>query len=274
MLGVSIKGNAVYVTRRDGDGTLYHRLETGSGIISGENIWDRAGDELKEAYAAAALMALAVPGSRCLAKRIELDDRMNGEKDDYRRWRAGLELPDDPDKFIYGFLPVSRRFDSVKSEMIFYAAPKTEIEKSSASVFAGRAPESCLLIPEQLALTEVLRESISKDDISQAAIVSVDDDGAVAVIMRDNRYHHSRSFEFSGLRKNEFGLDLETYLLSRKTEDEELPLVVLGSTGELKLDWSPVVPVFLGIDKLDYAVSWGVCEFALAGGRCELSAAS
>ena len=267
ILGVSIREDRVFVTAQGGDELRFFQFDILPEEIDGnDNIWDWADDDLRKIYDEAEMIVLGIPSSLCLAKRIELDNRLDKEKNDYRSWRAGLELPGEPGNFIYGFIPVSKRFDSEKTETLFYAAARDKIEKIRSSVFTGRSPECCVIIPEQLALTEVLRKSISKDDILQAAIINIEPDNAVAVILNDNRYFHSRSFGIPRIDKDELGVDIETYLLSKMSDDEQLPLVVVGDTGQLRLNWSPVAPVFLSINNLDHTISWGLSEFVAAGG--------
>ncbi len=274
ILGLSVRDGKLLMAVRQDDDTRFHQIDIDlSDRSESFDIRNIADDDIRKLFDESKLVALGIPASACFTKRIEIDKNLSREKEDYLRWRAGIQLPGGLDKYEYGFVPVLKRFDSVKTEVLFYAMPRGEMG-NILSVFGGALPEFAVIVPEQLALVEVLRKSISKDDIDQAAIVNIENDRAVAVFLKDNRYHHSRCFSLSDSGPEELSSDIETYLLTQMSHEEDLPLVVIGTTDRLKLNWPSIAPVFLSIHDLDYAISWGLSEVVAAGGRCELSEAN
>jgi hypothetical protein len=236
--------------------------------------WDSADETIKRMLRDSKSIFVSVPAAICMTKRMELDDKLYVQQPDYTRWLAGIQLPGDQSNYRYGFIPIMKSYDGARTWAVFYAGSRGEFERFSRALLGDRPSGKIVMIPEQIALAEVLRESLGKDDISQAAIFNIAGDYAVAVLMKDNGFYHSRLFRYRPDGAEELAVDLETYLLSHKSPEEPLPLVITGATDMISTGWNPVIPVFLKMKDLDYAISWGISEFIVAGGRCELPAAS
>lgn len=280
ILGISISDNRVLLAAREEADreSEYYQFDLPADFFDREGrsdtIWETADESIKNIYLNAERVVVGLPASICLAKRMELDIRHDSEKSDYRRWRAAIQLPGNLAEYEYGFVPIARSFDGTKEETIFFAVPARQVEKLKRAVFAEKTQGSVILIPEHIAFVELIRKSINKDDISQAAAVHMENDYCLAVLVKDDRFFRGRVFPVSRLGDDTIGQDVLTYLLCFLSPDEPAPLVITGRTDKLKIEWSPIITAFLDIKNLDFCVAWGLSEFAAAGGQCVLSAAS
>jgi len=280
ILAVNIRDNAVFLAARGAqdESPRFFQFDIGMDIlgegIDASSIWNYADDSIKKIYSDAEKIVLGIPAPICFAKRLELDARLYKEKADYRRWQAAVQLPGNPCDYEFGFIPLTNSFNGAKKETVFFAAPLGKIEKLTYAVLLDKAPDSVMKVPEQIALVELLVKSISKDDISQAAIVHVEKSYIVAIVIKDARFYRGRVFLTPTADEGEFVSDIQTFLMSIASADEPLPLLITGRTEEFRIEWSPVIPAFLNIKELDFGISWGLLEFVLTGGRCELSAES
>lgn len=278
ILGIDIRDNEALITSREEmeERPGFHRFEFDIGILengSAGSIWEFADRDIKDAFDRAEIIALNIPASICLAKRMEFEASPGFENSDYLKWRASIQLPGDLNDYEYGFIPLLKTYDGSRTETLFFASPRMMAGKLKSAVFVDKPAENTLIIPEQIALSELLKKSVGKDDLSQAAIVNIGDGYIVVAFIRDNRYFRGRTFLAPFTDRDNLALDIQTYLLSLKSFDEQLPLVIMGDTRELRFDWSPMVPIFLNIEDLDFGVSWGLSEFVVMGGRCELPVA-
>jgi hypothetical protein len=148
------------------------------------------------------------------------------------------------------------------------------VKRLTQALFRADDARAVEMFPEHIGLVKILEKSLGKDDISQAALIHNDDEGVVAVFLKDGRFYCCRYFPVSSQSREEFTSDIETYLLSLSSPDESLPLVVTGSAENFKTDWSPIIPSFMNVQDLDFSSVWGLAEFVFAGGECELSAAN
>lgn len=280
ILAVDIRDERVLIAASSGsdEPSQYHQFAIDRDILNKDTgdlfIWDYADESIRNIYELSEKIVLAIPASICLAKRLELDDEMNKGKSNYRDWRAAIQLPGNLNLYEYGYMPTSKSFNGTKTETVFFAAPRDKIERLKKAIARDKPPENIISIPEQIALVELLVRSVGRDDISQAAIVHIQEDYIVCVIIKDTRYFRSRVFMLPTSDSDELLSDVQTFLMSMASPDEPLPLVVTGRTERCPIEWSPVVPVFLNINELDYGVSWGLLEFVAAGGKCVLSAVS
>ena len=208
-----------------------------------------------------------------MAKRMELDDRLNERIPDYKKWRTGIQLPGNPNLYGYGFIHLMKSFDGKKIETIFFAAPGAHVRKLTQALFRADDTRTMELFPEHIGLVKVIEKSLGSDDIPQAALIHCNDEGVVAVFVKDGRFYNGRYFPVNPQNREDLSVDIETYLLSLSNPDESLPLVITGSAENFKTDWSPIVPAFLNVRDLDFSPVWGLAKFVFAGGRCELSAA-
>jgi hypothetical protein len=246
--------------------------ESGADVSQGY-IWDQTGETAKRFYLDASRIAVVLPASVIMAKRIELDNQLNDRIPDYKKWRAGIQLPGDPDLYSYGFIHLMKSFDGKKIETIFFASPAAHVRHLTQALFRADDTRAVELFPEHVGLIRVLDKSIGTGDIPQAALVHCGEDGVVVVFVKDGRFYNGRYFPVGSQNREGLSIDIETYLLSLSDPDESLPLVITGSAEDFKTDWSPIIPAFLNVQDLDFSSVWGAAEFVFAGGKCELSAA-
>lgn len=270
-IGVTIRNGQVFMSAREQseDSPVFYKFDHPP--VGEERSID---DSFRKFLEDAEKVAIGIPASKCFVKKLEIDERLKADDREYLRWMASIQIPAPLDKYEFGFIPLTKSYDGSRTETIFYAAPRSALSGFRISEIREMTVADCMLIPEQVGLAHVLIASISDDDIPQAAIVDIDDDFACAVYIRDGRFCHSRLFELFSDDRDECGLEVSAYLMSRSTPDDPLPLVLSGNTGRLGIDWSPVIPAFIGVKDLDYLISWGLSEFVMAGGQCELLAAS
>ncbi len=279
ILSILLKRNHLLLTVHKGDEEApgFFRYDVAwreSGIDSSPGcIWDQTDETARRLYVDASRIIVVLPASVCMAKRMELDNHLNDKIPDYKRWRAGIQLPGDLSVYCYGFIPLMRSFDSSKIETMFFAAPAALVKRLSQALFRANDTRMVELFPEHIGLVKVIEKSIGTDDIPQAALIHCDDQGVVAVFVKDGRFYNGRYFPVSPQNREELSIDIETYLLSLSSPDESLPLVITGSAENFKTSWSPIVPAFLNVRDLDFSAVWGLAEFVFAGGECELSAA-
>ncbi len=245
-----------------------------SGIESSQGyIWDQTNEIARRLYIDASRIIVVLSASTCMAKRMELDNEPGDKISDYKKWRAGIQLPGDLSMYCYGFIPLLRSYDSRKIETVFFATPAVIVKQLTQALIRADDKRTLELFPEHIGLVKVIEKSLGKDDIPQAALVHCSDEGAVAVFVKDSRFYSGRYFPVSSQNGQELSTDIETYLLSLSSLDESLPLVITGSADNFKTDWSPIIPSFLSLQDLDFSPVWGLAEFVFAGGECELSAA-
>jgi hypothetical protein len=275
ILGLLLKSDEFLLTiRLSNDSWEFRRCvveqnEPGESPGSGR-IWDRADDDIRKAYLEADTLAVALPASACMIKRMEIDKKLEDEIPGYRKWRAGMELPGDPEQFRYGFIP-NTEVSGDKSEVIFFAVPADYLQRlTNAAIREGDSREIRFL-PEQTALAEFALKSAR--DYSQVALAHFDRQCAVMIVLRDGRFFKGRYFQFGDGGNDEIAVDIETFMLSVASPDESLPLIVTGSADGFETSWSPILPTFLERRYLEFSSVWGITEFISRGGRCELQAA-
>ena len=231
-------------------------------------IWDRLDNDLRIAYQEADTLAVALPASECMVKQVELEKKVEDEIPGYRKWRAGIELPGEPDLFGYGFIPSMQDSDRGRSEMVFFAVPADFLHGLTQALIRENDSREIQFVPEQIGLAWLALKSAA--DYSQLALAHFDREHAVVIILRDGRFFKARYFGSGNGNNEEVAVDIETFLLSMAGHDESLPLIVTGSPGRLKIDWNPRVPAFLDERELEFSSVWGITEFITRGGRCEL----
>lgn len=279
ILSVLLKKDHLFLAahRGDEDQPEFYRYEVTWGEsgddLSRGHIWDQTDETARKLYIDAGRIVIILPASACMAKRMELDNQLDDTIPDYRKWRAGIQLPGDLSMYCYGFIPLLRSFDSKKIETIFFAMAAASGKRLTQALFRADDARAVEMFPEQIGLVKILEKSLGKDDISQAALIHNDDEGVVAVFLKDGRFYCCRYFPVSSQNIEELSIDVETYLLSLSSPDESLPLVITGSAENFKTDWSPIIPSFMNVQDLDFSSVWGLAEFVFAGGECELSAA-
>ena len=236
-------------------------------------IWDQTNETARKLYADAGRITVAIPASICMAKRMELDNQLDDKISDYKKWRAGIQLPADLSLYSYGFIPLMKSFDNKRIESVFFAVPAELLKRLTRALVRVDDGRTLELFPEHISLVKVLEKSLGTGDIPQAALIHCDDEGVVAVFVKDGRFFKCRYFPLDPQKREELAVDIETYLLSLTSPDESLPLVITGSAQNFKTDWSPIIPAFLNVQDLDFSPVWGLAEFVFAGGECALSAA-
>lgn len=279
ILSILLKRNHLFLTIYKGDDEPpgFYRYdvawrESGADVSHGY-IWDQTDETAKRFYLDAGRIVIALPASVCVAKRMELDDQLNERIPDYKKWRTGIQLPGNPNLYSCGFIPLMRSFDGRKIQTIFFAAPGYHVKRLIQALFRANDTRTIELFPEHIGLVKVIEKSLGTDDIPQAALIHCDDDGLVAVFVKDGRFYNGRYFPVSPQNREELSIDIETYLLSLSNPDESLPLVITGSAENFKTSWSPIIPACLNVQDLDFSPVWGLAKFVFTGGRCELSAA-
>jgi hypothetical protein len=235
-------------------------------------IWDRLDNDLRRVYQEADTLAVALPASECMVKRVEIAGKPEDEIPGYRKWRAGIELPGDSDLFAHGYLPSTEDPGRGKSEMAFFAAPADYVQRLTRTLIRENDTRVIQFVPEQIGLAWLALKSAT--DYNQLALAHFDLDYAVVIIIRDGRFCKARYFRSGDGNNEEVAVDIETFLLSVAGHDESLPLIVTGSVDRLMIDWSPGVPAFLDEREMEFSSVWGVTEFITRGGRCELRAGS
>jgi hypothetical protein len=279
ILAIMIKKNRLLLTVHKGDAESpeFYRydvaLRDSDTDLSRGYIWDQTNETARRLYADAGRITVALPASVCMAKRMELDNKLDGKIPDYKKWRAGIQLPLDQSIYSYGFIPLMKSFDKKRIETVFFAVPAELLKRLTRALVMvddGRVLE---LFPEHIGLVKVLEKSLGTGDIPQAALIHCDDEGVVAVFVKDGRFFKCRYFPLDPQNREGLAIDIETYLLSLTSPDESLPLVITGSAENFKTDWSPIIPAFLNVQDLDFSPVWGLAEFVFAGGECTLSAA-
>jgi hypothetical protein len=265
------------VHRGDAESPEFYRYDTAlrdsDTDLSRGYIWDQTNETARRLYADAGRITVALPASICMAKRMELDNKLDDKISDYRKWRAEIQLPGDLSKYRYGFIPSMKSFDSKKIETIFFAAPAAPVKRLTQALVRADDKRTIELFPEHIGLVKVLEKSLGTGDIPQAALIHCDNEGVVAVFVKDGRFFKCRYFPLDPQNREGHAIDIETYLLSLTSPDESLPLVITGSAENFKTDWSPIIPAFLNVQDLDFSPVWGLAEFVFAGGECELPAA-
>lgn len=236
-------------------------------------IWDQTDETGRRLYADAGRIAVALPASICMAKKMELENKPDDEISDYKKWRAGIQLPVDQNMYRYGFIPLTKSFDNKRIESVFFAVPAELFKRLTRALVKIGERRSVELFPEHIGLVKVLERSLGTGDIPQAALIHCNDDGVVAVFVKDGRFFKCRYFPLDLQNREGLAIDIETYLLSLTSPDESMPLVITGSAENFKTDWSPIIPAFLNVQELDFSPVWGLAEFVFAGGECTLSAA-
>lgn len=229
-----------------------------------EEFWENAGEQALELYAAADKIVIAIPGSQCFIKRLEIDRVSAGDDPAYYQWLASTQLPGKLSQYQYGFETLRQSFDKRSAETVIYAAPAAGVNALLAPFRMEDGARRISVLPEPLGLCRALNKSLSRDDIPQAAIVNCGQAGATVVYMRDGRFSHFRHFSARGA-DSDLATDVETYLLSRADSAESLPLVITGFTGDFRSNWTPVVPAFLSIHDLEFAAAWGIADYLGAG---------
>lgn len=279
ILSILLKRNHLLLAIHKGDrgSPEFYRYDVTwreSGVdISQGHIWDQTGETAERFYLDAGRIVVVLPASVCMARRMELDNQLNDRIPDYRKWRAGIQLPGDPDLYSYGFIQLMKSYDGKKTETIFFASPAVWVRRLARALFRADDTREVELVPEHVGLTKVIDKSIGSSDIPQATIAHCDNDGVVVVFVKDGRFYNGRYFPIGPQTREGLSIDIETYLLSLSDPDESLPLVITGSAEDFKTAWSPIIPAFLNVQDLDFSSAWGSAEFVFAGGKCELSAA-
>ncbi len=277
-LGLALDGKRLLICAHNGAGSPpgYHEFEIDPDRFDREQkggyLWDTLPDQAGDLYLNASKIALAIPASSCFVKRIEIEKKMEESIPDFLKWRADLELPGDISGYIYGFIPIRRSFDGQRTESFFFAVPESKAGPLIHGFFGPDDKERMVVLPEHVGFGKVIEKSLGKDDIPQAALVHCPPDGAVAVFVKDSRLYHGRYFPLDPARADELSIDIETYLLSLVDPTESTPMILTHSSPDFITDWSPIVPVFMNIQDLDFISAWGAAEYIALGGKCVLSA--
>jgi hypothetical protein len=275
ILGLHVKHDELLLAIRSGDENCEFRrcnvnwTESTDRRVRGY-IWDRVDEISRKAYLEAASMALVLPASVSLVKKIQMDKKLEDEIPGYRKWRAGIELPGDQGLFSYGFIPSTDRPDDGRSELIFFALAADYLRRMFRAIVKEDDSREIQFIPEQLGLARLASRSAS--DREQIALVHFDRGTAVVVITRSGQFFRGRYFRIGGGNAEDVAVDIETFLLSFAGSEELFPLIVTGSVDSFKTSWSPILPAFLAERDLEFSSVWGVTEFVSGGGRCELQA--
>lgn len=260
--------------RRENDNWEFRRCEvhwnetedkSGSGYI-----WDEVDDDLRKVYLEAETLALAVPASMCLVKRIVVTKMSENAGPGYGKWRAGIELPGGADSYSYGFMPLMKDSGDDRSEVILTAVSAEYLRRLNRAVSGKSESREVQFVPEYLGLAELAGKSAG--DCDQVGLVHFDHQGAVVVILRDSGFFKGRYFRIVEGGLDETVVDIEVFLLSVSRSGESFPLILTGSGVRTGITWNPILPAFLGETDLDFSSVWGVTEFIAGGGRCELRA--
>ncbi len=276
ILGLLLKGDEFLLTIRSSDDSCEFRRSNLNWVDSRETsgrgyIWDLVSDDLKNAYAEADTLAVTLPASACMVKRIVIEKRLEDGIPEYREWRAGIELPGGSERFGYGFLPSMKDPGGVRSETVFFAVPIGYLQRLTRAVIGENDSREICIMPEQAGLAELA--SRSARDYSQVALAHFDRQYAVVIVIRDGRFYGGRYFRSSEQDLDEISVDIETFMLSVAPSDESCPLIVTGLADSFKTSWSPILPAFLEEPYLEFSSVWGITEFISKGGRCELQGA-
>jgi len=278
ILAVSIREDKILLAARDSVGSepSFHQFEVPEDFFDEKfepgAIWEWAEEEISTLYARADNIVLGLPASNCLVKLFEIDCIQDKANTDYRHWKAHVQLPGPLSDYEYGYLSIGKSFDGTKEESIFFAVPAERARLYKSAFVDEGFKGTVTFVPENAAFTELIKRSIDKEDIFQAAAAHFEKSYCLVVFLRDNRFFGTRVFNTEGVDPADTAVEIQTFLLSMAVSDEACPLIITGKTEYAKLSWTPTVTPFLDIKNYDYCVVWGLSELAVIGGLCESSA--
>jgi hypothetical protein len=278
-IGISIEDNIMYLAGRPGENEKPYYYKSPFYLINSENeipsgyVWDRVADEESiRNFMEAEKIALVIPAAVCYTKQITLEKYQDRDPDKYRTWIAGNLLPGDLSNYIYGFIPLGTSSVEEKAEVLFYATISDQFWPHFYAVIKDENYDRTCLLPEYVALSYLLRNSIGAVTGVQAGMINVGAGGAAAVFVKDDTIFSNRYFPVKAGGIDELKTDLETYFLSLIDPEKQTELFIAGKQRIPSLQLGSETRIRFNSMSAGFISALGSADYVSAGGKCELPA--
>lgn len=232
------------------------------------HIWDNIDEDINKVFSSAEKIALTIPARICYSKIISMD--LDKKPDSYLKWLAGIQIPGDLEKYIYGFIPLNNNDRSGNNNVLIYATPSELFWPLFCAAVKDDVYDKVELVPEYTALNGLLTESNGGDGSRQTGIVNIGQSGAAVVVKRNSKLSAVRFFPFEPNISGDFMDGIETYLLSQCHDEDNIRVIIINraemaqatQNSSLSLEYKKIDAEFMS--------ALGAIKYLLNGGKCEL----
>lgn len=249
----------------DVDETLLGGTDS-SGSTGSTGIFKLGNEQAAAFYNSAEKLILTLPMRFSLIKPISIDlPAIEQLGDEFLKWEARQQLPDELGQFRTGFYKLRESFDRKSYKYLFYAASQDFSDVLANFVTAGsdKAPQ---IESEAFGLYNLA--NLASDGQGLITAVSLEHDGAAVVIVHDGDFVAGR---FIAGNSPSLGEEIMYYTIAQASEDIRPRLLVCGDLDNLdhlgSISWAERVelPESLNLregisenDKTKFAVAAGL----------------
>lgn len=275
-IGITIGDNALYIAalKDIADKPEFYKIAidlrlTDTNITNGY-IWDNIDEDINKVFSSAEKIALTIPAKICYSKIISMD--LDIKPDSYSKWLAGIQIPGDLEKYIYGFIPLNNIDRSGINNVLFYATPSELFWPLFCAAVKDDVYDKVELVPEYTALNGLLTDSDGSDSSCQTGIVNISQSGAAVVVKRNSKLSAVRFFPFESNVSGDFMDGIETYLLSQCCNAENTRAIIINRAEMAKANQSSSLSLEYKRIDAEFMSALGAIKYLLNGGKCELPA--
>ena len=207
------------------------------------------GQKLRELYADAQQVVLTVPMRFSMVKAVEIDtEAIERLGDDFLRWEATQQIPEELGKFASGFSKLGESFDNRKIKYMFYVTPRDFIQVLIKFVAGPLGPRP-VLNSEAIGLFNAL--NLVSDCRGFNAAVSLEHDGATVVLSCDGDFVSGKFITGEG---SQLSNEIMYYVLGHTPEGVKPQLLLSGDLAQVnhlnEFSWAELLRVqdSFGID--------------------------
>ena len=211
-------------------------------------LFDMGNTRIAELYKEADQAVLSTPMRFSLVKSLSIDQAgIAGYGDDFLRWEAFQQLPEELGQFIFGFKKLGESYDNKYGNYLYYAAPQEFME--NLLNFASPDPENKpVLGSEALGLLNII--NTATDNKGFCAAISIEQDGASVILSRDGVFISARFIQGEKPESQDasaLGDEIMYYILSQAPEDIKPGVLICGDLNQIDtigvVDWADMLVI-------------------------------
>ncbi len=275
-IGITIGDKALYITALKDIAAKPEFYKTAIDLrladanLANGYIWDNVREDIANIFSNAEKIALTIPAKMCYSKIISMD--LNKKFDSYPKWLAGIQIPGDLAKYIYGFIPLNNIDRSGINNVLFYATPAELFWPLFCAAVKDDVYDKVELVPEYTALNGLLTDNDGGESLSQTGIVNISQNGAAIVINRNSKLSAVRFFPIESNLPVDFMDGIETYLLSQCCNAENSRAIIINRAEMAKSNRNSSLSLEYKNIEAEFMSALGAIKYLLSGGKCELPA--